>query len=548
MASVVDWQGLLSDTGVTKLIDLALDEDLGPGGLGDGDATTRALFDAPLPAVAAVVARSATVACGLPLAAAIFRRIDPTLEVRSWVGEGEVVAAGTTLMTVQGDTRTLLTAERCALNFLMRLCGTAQAAHAAVASVPAGCRAKIFDTRKTLPGWRRLDKAAVRTGGAENHRMGLFDLILIKDNHIAAAGSVSAAVERARSTTGRGLRVQVEVDTLAQLDEAIAAGPDMILLDNFDLADMTTAVARAADSGIELETSGGVTQQAIAAIARTGVDRISMGALTHSVMPADISMDLRGATAAVIQRHGVVESTMFLAAERAEQGAPEGTVIVAEEQRAGRGRRGKRWFAPQGAGLWFTLVLRPKARELRTLGLMAAAALCESLHQLGAADVRLKWPNDLLAGGRKVAGLLLEAKASHAGGEPPVVLLGVGLNVAAAATLTLPAEIAPRYIGLGELVATPPAPEVLLSRLVGDLLAAYDLWSLSGLAPSLPAWRRWDALAGCPVRAEMGARPVEGIARGVASDGTLRIETSDGDLYVDAGEVLALSAPDALNR
>jgi nicotinate-nucleotide pyrophosphorylase (carboxylating) len=189
----------------------------------------------------------------------------------------------------------LLVAERCVLNFLMRLCGIAMAARVAASAIPDGCKAQIYDTRKTLPGWRHLDKAAVRIGGAQNHRFGLFDAVLIKDNHVAAAGSVGRAVQLAKAYTKRkghqGMTIEVEIDSLSQLDEALESGPDIILLDNFNLEDLRTAVARVNGRAI-LEASGGVTLQTIPAIARTGVERISMGALTHTVRPADLSLEM----------------------------------------------------------------------------------------------------------------------------------------------------------------------------------------------------------------------------------------------------------------
>ena len=177
------------------------------------------------------------------------------------------------------------------LNFLMRLCGVAANARRAVSALPSGSRTRILDTRKTLPGWRRLDKAAVVTGGADNHRFGLYDAVLIKDNHIEAAGSPAEAVRRARAHAGANMSIEVEVDRLDQLEEVIEAGADIVLLDNFSLEQMRAAVS-AAGGRVALEASGGVTHERIAAIAETGVDRISIGALTHSVLPPDLSLEL----------------------------------------------------------------------------------------------------------------------------------------------------------------------------------------------------------------------------------------------------------------
>jgi nicotinate-nucleotide pyrophosphorylase (carboxylating) len=290
--NTVDWDELLRDAGVQTLIELALREDLGAA-----DVTTEAIFDTAQQVRAAIVTRSETVACGLPLAESIFRRVDDSIAFKAVIEEGSPVKAGTTLAELSGDVRGLLTAERCALNFLMRLCGVAMAARVAASAIPDGCRAQVYDTRKTTPGWRHLDKAAVRIGGAQNHRFGLYDAVLIKDNHVAAAGSVAQAVQLAKAYTKRmghlDMTIEVEIDSLSQLNEALEAGPDIILLDNFDLEDVRTAVAQVEGRAV-LEVSGGVTLQTIPAIARTGVGRISMGALTHTVRPADLSLEMNG--------------------------------------------------------------------------------------------------------------------------------------------------------------------------------------------------------------------------------------------------------------
>lgn len=288
--SSIDWSSLLDHADVQTLIELALREDIGTG-----DATTRAVFPSPVEVQADVVARSATVVCGLPLIAEIVQRFDPDAIVVDPRPEGTAVDPGSTLACMRGDVRAILTCERVILNFLMRLCGVASLSRAAVDAVPSECRAQVFDTRKTMPGWRRLDKAAVATGGAHNHRHGLFDGVIIKDNHIAAAGSIAQAVDAARRHVEQGIVIQVEVDTLEQLEEALSANPDLILLDNFSLEMMRTAVERTAGQ-IPLEASGGLTVERVAEVALTGVDRISMGALTHSAAPVDIALDFRGET------------------------------------------------------------------------------------------------------------------------------------------------------------------------------------------------------------------------------------------------------------
>ena len=224
-----DWALISADPNVQQLLELALREDLGEA----GDITTAAIFTARQAVAARVVARAPTVVCGVALARELFSRIDPDLRVSSAAGarEGAWVEAGATLCTLRGDVRSILSGERCVLNFLMRLCGIATATRRAVERVPATAAARIFDTRKTAPGWRRLDKAAVATGGGANHRFGLHDGVLIKDNHVAAAGGVAEAVRRARGHHGDELPIEEESDSLAQLEEALGAEREAILLD-----------------------------------------------------------------------------------------------------------------------------------------------------------------------------------------------------------------------------------------------------------------------------------------------------------------------------
>lgn len=288
MSHSVDWPTLLEHPHVQTLLQLALDEDVG-----DGDVTTQSIFREPAQVEASLVARSETVACGLPIIEELVQRLDPDARVTLNVEDGQRVPSMTPMAILHGDVRAILTAERPILNFLMRLCGVAHLTRQAVSQLPVGSHTKILDTRKTMPGWRHLDKAAVLTGGGANHRVGLYDGVIIKDNHIAAAGSLARAVAAARELAKPGVFVEVEVDTLAQLDEALAAEPDLILIDNFSLDDMRRAVERTAGR-IPLEASGGMTLERIAEVAATGVDRISMGLLTHSALPADLALDFPG--------------------------------------------------------------------------------------------------------------------------------------------------------------------------------------------------------------------------------------------------------------
>ncbi|HEY1191015.1 MAG TPA: carboxylating nicotinate-nucleotide diphosphorylase [Gemmata sp.] len=272
------------------LIDLALAEDFGT----TGDRTGLATIPELARATAAFVARGPGVVAGLPVAALACRAVSPELRFTPAVADGTPTARGTVLATVEGPLRALLAAERTALNFLQRLSGVASLTRKFVDAVH-GFPAKVLDTRKTTPGWRLLEKYAVRAGGGTNHRIGLYDGILIKDNHIAGlGGDVRRAVEAARTYPGNaGLPVEVEVDTLEQLEHALAVRADIVLLDNMPPDQLRTAVARrnAVSPGTLLEASGGVNLATVRDIASTGVDRISVGALTHSAPAHDIGLD-----------------------------------------------------------------------------------------------------------------------------------------------------------------------------------------------------------------------------------------------------------------
>ena len=268
-----------------RLVDLALEEDLLLG-----DATSEATIDAAATGEGRFLAKQDLVLAGTAAASRVFERLgarcgfDREDGVR--IARGEVFGAAT------GSVRALLAAERTALNFLQRLCGVATATRACVEALAvAGGRTRLLDTRKTTPGWRLLEKAAVRAGGGMNHRLSLGDGILIKDNHVAACGGVRPAVERARARGNAMLRVEVEITALAQLEEAIAAGADIVLLDNMDDATMAEAVRRAAGR-VLLEASGNMSLERLPRVAATGVDYVSMGALTHSARAVDLSFEI----------------------------------------------------------------------------------------------------------------------------------------------------------------------------------------------------------------------------------------------------------------
>jgi nicotinate-nucleotide pyrophosphorylase (carboxylating) len=272
------------------LIEAALAEDVGAG-----DFTTLWTVPAERRGEAEIVAKAPGVIAGSEVAVEVFRRVDPALRVEVARGDGSAVRPGDGVMHIAGSAASILTAERTALNFLQQLSGVATLTRRYVDAV-AGTGARVIDTRKTTPGMRLLEKAAVVAGGGSNHRVGLYDMVMIKDNHIAAAGGIMPAVEAVRYRNNRGLRVEIETSTLAEVGEALAARVDRVMFDNMDPATMREAVALVAEAGEprpETEASGGITLETIRAFAETGVDFISVGALTHSAPALDLSLRLR---------------------------------------------------------------------------------------------------------------------------------------------------------------------------------------------------------------------------------------------------------------
>ncbi|MCU0646784.1 MAG: carboxylating nicotinate-nucleotide diphosphorylase [Gemmatimonadaceae bacterium] len=282
-ATTLHWP--LTPDELTAHVRIALDEDAA-----FNDVSTLATVRTDRRAHATLVARHAGVIAGVPLAVEAFRQLDPAVVVRVEAEDGASVGAGEPVLALNGHARGLLSAERTALNYLQHLSGIATRTAAFVARV-AGTGARILDTRKTRPGWRLLEKYAVRAGGGTNHRLDLRSAVLIKDNHLAAVdGRIAVAVERARALAAAGTVVQVECDTLDQVDAAIAAGADAILLDNMSLTELVAAVQRVGNRA-RTEASGGVTLENVRAIAETGVNSVSIGALTHSAPALDLALD-----------------------------------------------------------------------------------------------------------------------------------------------------------------------------------------------------------------------------------------------------------------
>ena len=277
----------MSPITIEPLVRATLLEDLGRA----GDLTTDAIVPVDIVATTVLTAREAGVVAGLDLAALAFRLVEPDIEVATRCSDGSEVSPGQVIATLRGRARGIFTAERTALNFLNHLSGIATATKSMVVAVRAH-KARIVCTRKTTPGLRSIEKYAVRAGGGSNHRFGLDDAVLIKDNHVAIAGGIRAAVERARAGVGHLVKIEVEVNTLAQLDEALGLRVDAVLLDNMTLEDLRRAVAMVGDRAIT-EASGRIAPATAAQVAATGVDLISVGWLTHSAPVLDIGLDFQ---------------------------------------------------------------------------------------------------------------------------------------------------------------------------------------------------------------------------------------------------------------
>jgi nicotinate-nucleotide pyrophosphorylase (carboxylating) len=276
---------MLNLRSLDPLINLAFEEDVGIG-----DITTEATVPPEREGIGTLLAKSDGIVAGLPVAERVFAKLDGTLAFRPVVSDGDAVEAGTPIAEVQGSAKTILIGERTALNFLQRLSGIATLTAQFVEAV-ANYNAKIVDTRKTAAGWRAVQKYAVRVGGGSNHRFGLYDGVLIKDNHIVAAGSIGNAVQCAKEVVPHTAKIEVEVETLNQVDEALEAGADILLLDNMSPGMMKSVVHEVGDLAVT-EASGGITLERVREVAATGVNLISVGALTHSAMPMDISLTL----------------------------------------------------------------------------------------------------------------------------------------------------------------------------------------------------------------------------------------------------------------
>lgn len=276
---------MLNLPSLDPIIDLAFAEDIGIG-----DITTEATVPSTQQAIGTFIAKSEGIIAGLPVVEQTFKKLDATLIFCSFVNDGDTITADTSIAEIRGNASNILIGERTALNFLQRLSGVATLTTQFVKAV-ADYNVKIVDTRKTTPGWRAIQKYAVRVGGGHNHRFGLFDGVLIKDNHIVAAGGIQNAVQRARQTAPHTAKIEVEVENMEQVNQALEVGADILLLDNMSVELMHQVVQHIGNRAVT-EASGGITLQQVQSVAATGVDLISVGALTHSAMPMDISLKL----------------------------------------------------------------------------------------------------------------------------------------------------------------------------------------------------------------------------------------------------------------
>ncbi|HGJ63904.1 TPA: carboxylating nicotinate-nucleotide diphosphorylase [bacterium] len=270
---------------ISDLIDLALREDIGTG-----DITSESTIPENVMAKAIILSKDEGIIAGLDIAGEVFHKIDPNIDYKKLISDGDMITKKQEIAIVEGKARSLLTAERTVLNFIQRLSGVATIT-SRYAKAVSGYKAKIVDTRKTTPGWRALEKYAVRIGGGGNHRFGLYDAVLIKDNHIAVAGSITEAIARAKKQIPHTIKIEVETENLDQVQESIQAKADIIMLDNMTI-DMMSKAVKLIDGKAIVEASGGIKLENVASVAETGVDLISIGAITHSAISLDISMDI----------------------------------------------------------------------------------------------------------------------------------------------------------------------------------------------------------------------------------------------------------------
>jgi nicotinate-nucleotide pyrophosphorylase len=499
----------------------ALEEDIGTG-----DVTSLACVPEERQARGRFLAREAMVVAGLELLESIYRQRGGVDELTLLKRNGDRCAEGDVLATVRGRARTLLECERVALNFLQRLSGVAKAARSFADAVE-GTACRVLDTRKTTPGLRELEKRAAAAGGVTNHRMGLFDAILIKNNHIAAAGGVRQALEGAR---GAGLPIEIEVRTREELREALEAGAEHLLLDNLTPEEAREWV-REIGGRAKVELSGGIDLANVRAYAEAGADYVSAGAITHSARAVDISFRLELEAAVTdlerlrtefpgrnIVHYPKIDSTM-----RAAAGLEIGAVVLADEQTAGQGRHGHSWHSEAGAGIYCSVVLKPAPLLTLALGLATADAIAQSTGVV----CDLRWPNDVMAGGKKVAGILVQLVDGAA-------IAGIGINVN---QRSFPAELA----GEATSLRMASGREVSRTDVLMALLRAVDVFAAEPPENILRLFTHASSFAaGRRVTVALPDGTITGTTAGLTPEGFLVVRKDDGtDTLVIAGGVRA---------
>jgi nicotinate-nucleotide pyrophosphorylase len=504
-----------------EIIRLALEEDIG-----SGDVTSRACVPEDRLAGGRFLAREPMTVAGLDLLEAIYQQRGGVDQLTLLKHNGDRCQPNDVLATVRGRARTLLECERVALNFLQRLSGVATAARS-FADAVAGTNCRVLDTRKTTPGLRALEKAAAAAGGVTNHRMGLFDAVLIKNNHISAAGGVRQAITNARRA---GLPIEIEVRTREELREALDCRADHLLLDNLTPGDAREWIREIAGRA-RVELSGGIHLGNVRAYAETGADFVSSGTITHSARAMDISfrleldaprIDVEQVRAEFPDRRIVhfptIDSTM-----RAAAGMEAGAVVLADEQTAGQGRHGHAWHSEAAAGIYCSIVLKPAPLLTLALGLAAADAITQST----GAVCDLRWPNDVLIGSRKVAGVLVQLIDGAA-------IAGIGINVNHTA---FPETLANEATSLRMILGREIDPTALL----GALVRAVDSFTAEPPESILQLFRHASSYAaGRRVTVFLPDGMIHGTTAGLTSEGFLTVRKDDGtDTLVIAGGVRA---------
>ena len=598
--------GPLTDEEIRRAVQAALAEDVGAG-----DVTTLATVPENATARAVMKARESLVPAGLAFAEAAFRELSPTVKITRLATDGQRVASGRDLLRVEGSARAILSAERVALNFAQRLSGVATLTSQFVEAIR-GTSARILDTRKTTPGWRHFEKYAVVCGGGQNLRIGLFDMVLIKDNHLAALrdelpNAIAAAVQRARAKYP-DLKIEVEADTLEQVRQALDAGADIVLLDNMTPDQLREAVQQARGRA-QTEASGGgeyldrprhcgdgrgpdfrrrahafrargghragfrgsmtIDTQILAALRaggnggvagtelsqKLGISRAAVWARIQELRTLGYEVEASphlgyrllsapdllhsddllaglGKTSVIGRDIRVFEettSTNDVIEKLARDGVKEGAVVFAESQTKGRGRMGRKWVSPSRKGLWFSVLLRPAMRPaaVTQLTIAAAVALFRAIRAQTGVAPEIKWPNDLLMRGKKIAGILTELSAEL--DKVKHVILGIGISVNLTAT-EFPPDL--RKIATSLRIETGQRQNRadLAIKILQEFDRDYERICAEEFEAIADEWEEHCATLGQNVVIHTGDRTIRGAAESLDTDGALLLRTQHGRL------------------